>query len=228
MSKKKPFPGLSARFKAIRKYFGWTQAAMAAAMDTSQALVSAIELGKRDPPKHTLYRLKELGVDSIWLLSGIGTMMLRTGGLKEPDMVKDAPRLSEFRSLPILGYVPAGYPGPSPVEEALDGYFPMPTRDIPDPDAFMLRVQTDSMTGIVEPGDLVAVSPMLRARLKPNDLVVVRIEPDDTLVKRYIRTEQSVVFLSTNPKVRPIVVAGTDERTVTVIGKVTHIIHRQP
>lgn len=136
--------------------------------------------------------------------------------------------LEHIRYLPVLGRVPAGYPGPSPVDEVLDGYFPMPVAQVPDPDAFVLRVTSDSMTGFVEEGDFIVVSPMYRSKLKPDDLVVVRIEPGDTIVKRYIKTDQGVVFLSSNPKFKPIIVAGADERTVEVIGKVTHIIHRQP
>lgn len=234
MGRRRPFPGQDQRFRQARKYLGYSQTEMAAMLDTSQSVISAIERAVTDIPKHAILRLRQLGIDPIWVMSGIGVMVLQNSPASTPTAgytgvvaVKDAPPISPFRAVPILGYVPAGYPGPSPVIEHLDGYFPLPTKDVPDPDTFMLRVQSDSMKGFVEKGDLVAVSPMLRSALKPDDMVVVRIEPDDTMVKRYVRTDDGVVFLSSNPKYKPIIVAGNDSRTVEVIGKVIYIIHRQ-
>lgn len=218
-------PGLADRLLRVRHHLGLSQSKMAAALDTSQSIVSGVENSRCSLPKHCLLRLKELGVDPVWVLSGIGTMVPEAAG---SSVARDAPRISPFRSLPILGHVPAGFPGTGPAVEELEGYFPLPTRDIPDPKAFCLRVSGDSMTGFVEHGDLVVVSPMLRASLNPQDLIVVRIEPDDVLVKRYLRTDQGVVLLSSNPKYPPIIVAGHDERSVEVVGKVVLIIHRLP
>jgi hypothetical protein len=53
---------------------------------------------------------------------------------------------------------------------------------------------------------------------------IVRIEPEATYVKRWMRSGDQVVLLSANPKYPPIFVGA--EETAIVIGKVVCIIHK--
>lgn len=207
------------RIREIRLLLGYTQDRFRKVLNVSQPHLSDIERGLSYPGDGPLLRLRQLGFSPSWIESGIGEMRLEED---EPaEAVADKP--STWQRLPILGRVPAGFPGPSPVELSPEGYFPMPWGLVNDDNAFCLKVVGDSMAGVIESGDLAIVSPRLRGQAKDGDLVVVRIEPNETYVKRYMRTERGAVLMSANPRYPAIVVS--DDRTVEVIGKVIYTIH---
>lgn len=213
------------RLRRIRKDAKMTQSEFAEALGgCSQGLISAIEVGSSAPSALFLSALEHLNYSASWLLTGSGSMKSTksTSSTSAPSdfVVHDRP--ASVRYLPILGRVPAGKHGVSPVYEESEGSFPFPAQVLDDPDAFCLRVEGDSMSGVVEQGDLVVVSPSRRGRFKDNDLVVVRIEPDATLVKRAMHSDGCLVLLSSNPSYPPILV---QDETVTLIGKVVYTIH---
>jgi SOS-response transcriptional repressor LexA len=195
------------------------QVQMAAALGVSQTFMSSVEIGKSLPSAQLAAGVERMGFSSNYLMTGEGKMQR---GEESATVVRDGPL--NTRPLRILGRVPAGGPGVSPVEELVEGYFPVPWELAGDRDAFCLRVEGESMVGALEPGDLVVVSPALRTRVKDGDLVVVRIEPDATYVKRWMTDRRKVFLMSANPKFPPILLGG--DREVTVIGKVVCAIHK--
>jgi len=213
------------RLRRIRQDAGMTQSGFAEALGgCSQGLISAIEVGSSAPSALFLSALEHLNYSASWLLTGQGSMKSTksTSSTSDPSEFAARDRPASVRYLPILGRVPAGKHGVSPVYEESEGTFPFPAGVLDDPEAFCLRVEGDSMAGVVENGDLVVVSPSRRARFKDNDLVVVRIEPEATLVKRVMHSDGCLVLLSSNPSYPPIIVQA---ETVTLIGKVLYTIH---
>jgi len=193
---------------------------MAASLGVSQRFVSDVERGRSGPSAQIVAGVERLGFSTHRLMTGEGEMVRAT---EEPAaFVRDGPLTA--RQLRIMGRVPAGYPGQSPVVERVEGYFPMPYKEVPDDEAFCLRVKGDSMAPEIEEGDLVVVSPALKGKVVSGDLVVAMREPDDTWLKRYAKTEGKCILYSTNRKYPPIILDGS--REVTIIGKVLYAIHR--
>lgn len=128
----------------------------------------------------------------------------------------------EWRRLPILGRVSAGYPGRPPAEGTVEGHLALPHAMVTDPDAFCLRVNSDSMRGEVEKGDLVVVSPALSTSIKDGDLVVVRVDAGDVVLKRYVRAGGRAVLVSTNAAYPPIILDSA--RSQIILGKVLYAI----
>lgn len=85
------------------------------------------------------------------------------------------------------------------------------------------RAYSAGMAGEVEKGDLVVVSPALKDKVKDGDPVVVRVEPDDTYLKRFARSEGRAILYSSNHKYRSIIIDA--DREVTIIGKAMYTIH---
>jgi len=166
--------------------------------------------------------------------SAIGSIQYHLKNLAAAGMLEIKPRLSRGIMLtaravgiPIVGRVPAGpaqmafeniegYLSSTHAEEQrADGKFtPMEARGL-----FALRVKGDSMinAGIYE-GDLVVVRPQSSA--KHGDIVVARLNEDESTVKRLVRKPGVLELLPENPKYRPIPI---DENTA-IIGKVIRVV----
>lgn len=120
--------------------------------------------------------------------------------------------------LPILGTVPAG-----PLDlatEEVEGALSVDTTVARRGD-FLLRIRGESMTGDhILPGDLALVRPQATAR--NGDLVVALVDHEATL-KRYRKTESTVVLEPSNPEFSPIEI--TPERgDLRIIGRVRAVI----
>lgn len=215
VSDSKSRKAIGLRLKSIRKRLGFTQSSIAKALGgCTQTFISQIEHGDSGPSAAVVAGVQRLGFSGDWLMTGEGEMLLAT---EEPAvLVRDRP--VEWRQLPVLGRVPADYPGPSPVEEHAEGHFPVMWSMVPDRDAFVLRVQSDSMSPEVDKGDLIVVSPALKDRAKNGDLVVARIDGDDVYLKRILHSNGRLLLMSANPRYAPVIV--DDDRCVTVLGKV--------
>jgi len=197
-----------------------SQERFAQTVGCTRSFISYVESGRSAPSAQVVAGVERLGFSSHYLMTGEGEP---TRAVEESaSVVRDGPLTA--RQLRILGRVPAGYPGPSPVVERVEGYFPMSYEDVPDPDAFCLRVTGESMAGIIEESDLVVVSPALRTRIKNGDLVVVHLDGGDTWVKRFARSRSGAFLVSSNPAFPPIVL--DPEVETTIIGKVIFVIHR--
>jgi SOS-response transcriptional repressor LexA len=223
------------RLRRIRKERKESQGEFAQALGgCSQGLVSAIEVGKVAPSVLFLSALEHLNYSASWLLTGQEPMkstksIPSTSDSSDPSAPTDlsaslvSDRLSEWVRLPILGRISAGYPGRPPDEGTIDGHFPLPRDMISDPDAFCLRVNSDSMTGIVENGDLVVVSPALSSSIKDNDLVAVRLKDGDVLLKQFRRAGARAVLSSSNHSCPPMILDTLP--SAAIIGKVLYTIH---
>ena len=136
---------------------------------------------------------------------------LRSGTGAPPAAVADA------AVLPIVGKVAAGVP--ITAQENLEGEFVLPSAFARAHDAFMLRVQGDSMVdAAILDGDLIVVRPQ---RTADNGEIVVAMVDGEATVKRFFREAGRVRLQPENAAMEPIY--ATD---VTIIGRVDAVVRR--
>lgn len=118
---------------------------------------------------------------------------------------------SQTRWVPIVGEVAAGRPVFA--EEHYEALVPLPERFAPNGEAFMLRVEGDSMVEAgIQDGDYVIVS---RTSAAEDGDIVVALLDDEATVKTFFRRDDGFELRPANQSMRPILV---DE--VHVLGKV--------
>jgi repressor LexA len=120
--------------------------------------------------------------------------------------------------MPILGKVAAGVP--ITAQESIEGEFVLPAAFAPrTPNAFMLRVQGDSMIdAAILDGDLILVRPQKDAS---NGEIVVAMLDGEATVKRFYRESGRVRLQPENGSMEPIYATDVD-----IIGRVEAVIRR--
>jgi repressor LexA len=120
--------------------------------------------------------------------------------------------------VPILGRVAAGVP--ITAQEDVEGEFLLPSDYVPRAsDAFMLRVQGDSMVdAAILDGDLILVRPQRSAE---NGEIVVAMLDGEATVKRFYREPARIRLQPENRTMAPIY--ATD---VEIVGRVEAVVRR--
>ena len=120
--------------------------------------------------------------------------------------------------MPIVGKVAAGVP--ITAQEHLEGEFVLPASFVPrSSDAFMLRVQGDSMVeAAILDGDLIMVRPQRVAR--DGEIVVAMLDGEAT-VKRYYREDGRIRLQPENRSMAPIYASD-----VEIVGRVEAVVRR--
>ncbi|WP_338835961.1 transcriptional repressor LexA [Neomoorella thermoacetica] len=120
-------------------------------------------------------------------------------------------------SVPLVGKIAAGQP--ILAVENIEDSFTLPSKIAGSENAFMLRVQGDSMieAGILD-GDYIIVRPQDTA--ENGDIVVVLLGEEAT-VKYFYRYEDHVELVPANSQMQPI-----KAREVTILGKVIGLLRR--
>ena len=118
----------------------------------------------------------------------------------------------EIISVPVIGSVAAGEP--IFAEQNIEGYLHVLPEDMPDGEAFMLRVKGESMVkaGIFD-GDRVLVKKQEHAE---NGDIVVALVDDSATVKTFYREDGHFRLQPENDSMKPIILDD-----VSVVGKVT-------
>ena len=108
----------------------------------------------------------------------------------------------EMVSIPVVGRVAAG--APLLAVENIESYFPLPAEYVPRGQAFMLRVQGDSMidAGIFD-GDLIMVEQCSTAK---NGEIVVALIDDSATVKTFYKEDGYIRLQPENDRLDPILV----------------------
>ncbi len=134
---------------------------------------------------------------------------LRTGTL---------PASRDALVVPILGRVAAGVP--ITAQEDIEGEFLFPSGYVPRAsDAFMLRVQGDSMVdAAILNGDLILVRPQ---RTADNGEIVVAMVDGEATVKRFYREAGRVRLQPENQAMAPIYASD-----VEIVGRVEAVVRR--
>lgn len=126
-----------------------------------------------------------------------------------------------YRELPILGRVAAGLPLLS--DQNLEGTSVVPGDWVNGDEAFLLKVQGDSMIGAhICPGDQALVR---RQSTAENGDIVVALLNDEATIKRIFFRPDGVVLQPENPSVAPIQVKK-GEKSFQIVGKVVGILRK--
>ena len=162
--------------------------------------------GPRAVQKH-LARLEQKGHIRRWPHSARGI-----------DIV-NRPPTGASRPVPIAGRVRAG--ALALAAEDIEGHITLDRSLARWPDAFLLRVEGDSMIGAhIIAGDLALVKPQPGAE---NGDIVVALIGDEATVKRLHKSGHTVWLRPENPRYRPLVVKK-GEGEVRIVGKVVAIV----
>ena len=132
-----------------------------------------------------------------------------------------APSSTPYRELPILGRVAAGQPLLS--DQNLEGTSVVPQDWVNGDEAFLLKVQGDSMIGAhICPGDQALVR---RQSTAENGDIVVALLNDEATIKRIFFRPDGIVLQPENPSVTPIQVKK-NEKSFQIVGKVVGILRK--
>jgi repressor LexA len=136
----------------------------------------------------------------------------------KPRALRSVTRGPEALVLPILGRVAAGVP--ITAQEDIEGEFLLPAAFAPRAsDAFMLRVQGDSMVeAAILDGDLILVRPQ---RTAENGEIVVAMLDGEATVKRFYREAGRIRLQPENRAMAPIYASD-----VEIIGRVEAVVRR--
>ena len=126
-----------------------------------------------------------------------------------------------YRELPILGRVAAGQPLLS--DQNLEGTSVVPHGWVNGDEAFLLKVQGDSMIGAhICPGDQALVR---RQSTAENGDIVVALLNDEATIKRILFRPDGIVLQPENPTMPPIQVKK-NEKSFQIVGKVVGILRK--
>lgn len=142
--------------------------------------------------------------------------------LDAPEASQPSPRApAAFRELPILGRVAAGEPLLS--EQNVEGTFPISRDWVNGDEAFLLKVEGESMIGAhILPGDYAVVRG--QATAEHGDIVVALVDGEAT-IKRVLLKKDAIVLQPENPAMPPIQVRR-GEKTFQIVGKVIGILRK--
>jgi repressor LexA len=128
------------------------------------------------------------------------------------------PTLPDALVVPVLGKVAAGVP--ITAQEDIEGEFVLPAGFVPrTSDAFMLRVQGDSMVdAAILDGDLILVRPQ---KVAENGEIVVAMLDGEATVKRFYREAGRVRLQPENHAMAPIYASD-----VEIVGRVEAVVRR--
>jgi len=130
-------------------------------------------------------------------------------------------RTSSYRELPILGRVAAGQPLLS--DQNIEGTSVVPQDWVNDDEAFLLKVQGESMIGAhICPGDQALVR---RQSTAENGDIVVALLNDEATIKRILFRPDGIVLQPENPAMAPIQVKK-NEKSFQIVGKVVGILRK--
>ena len=130
-------------------------------------------------------------------------------------------RTSSYRELPILGRVAAGQPLLS--DQNIEGTSVVPQDWVNDDEAFLLKVQGESMIGAhICPGDQALVR---RQSTAENGDIVVALLNDEATIKRIFFKPNGILLQPENPAMPPIEVRK-GEKSFQILGKVVGLLRK--
>jgi repressor LexA len=145
--------------------------------------------------------------------------ILDASGASQPVPPGRAP--GPVRELPILGRVAAGEP--LLAEQNVEGTFTISRDWVNGDEAFLLKVQGESMIGAhILPGDYALVR---RQATAENGEIIVALVNDEATIKRVFFKKDVIVLQPEHPTMEPIQVRR-GEKTFHIIGKVIGILRK--
>lgn len=203
------------RLKEVRESAGLSQAEMAKIAGISTNTYQRYEYGERDIPGDVLINLiKHFGVSGDYILEQSNSPKINSAYVKMP-------RRSGTATVPIYGEIAAG----TPIDMMpIDQTYPVPEAIAEKyPDAFLLRVDGDSMNRILPNGCFAFVDPCKEVLCNGAPYAVC-VNGYAATIKRVRRLNNGFELVpdSTDPTYKPKVYDYGEDgtETVTVIGRV--------
>ncbi len=144
--------------------------------------------------------------------------------LDAPDTLPQAATTrgtAPYREIPVLGRVAAGEPLLS--EQNVEGAFTLPREWVNGDEAFLLKVQGESMVGAhILPGDHALVR---RQSTAEHGDIVVALVNDEATVKRVLFRPEEIILQPENPAMAPIHVKK-GEKSFQILGKVIGLLRK--
>lgn len=199
------------RIKAARKQKGLTQKELAEILNIAFPNISQYERGERNPKLSTLQRIAdalEIPVDML-----LPDEVLQSSAQTPPPSSKDG------RWIPVLGKVSAGIPLDA-IEEIID-YEEIPNAQIGD--FFALRIKGNSMEPRIKNGDNVIVHK--QATAENGDIVVALINGEEATVKQFIKHDNGISLVPSNPAYSPLFYPWEEVQRlpVQILGRVVEL-----
>ena len=176
------------RLRIARKKLKFSQSKFAKEIGISPNYLSELESNKKSPSERILKLIEiRFAINLNWLLTGEGEMF-RNGG--------DHPELIPVAAVPIISAeAPAGFPSLPPDRDRVKYYIYVP--GVPE-NSYALKVRGDSMLPTIRDGDYVIFVPT--TEVKSGDIVIVRNEWNEVVLRRYRVKNGEVLLTSDNPE----------------------------
>jgi len=207
-----------ARLRQVRTILNLTQQELAEALGVTVTSIRRYEYGTTQISKKTAFALKGLfGVNPTWLLTGEGEMFLPTEDGPTPEKILRAfPQTRGVLPVPVINLqVPAGFPEMPLEDEQIQDYLYLPFGEAPS-DAIAVKVKGHSMSPTIEDGEYVIFLPAGMTDVKSGDIVIVRNEWNELILKRFREKYGEMFLVSDNPKYPTI----KPNEEYTIVGKV--------
>jgi SOS-response transcriptional repressor LexA len=198
----------------LNKYFNSMDEAAEYLETTGNTLRSSYLSGRSVPGPEFLLKLINKGLDVVWLLTGEGEEGKKLTVNEISEMGYD---VKKIRTFPIVSQLSAGDVRVYFEDNGIENFITLPYSHS---NCVALKVDGDSMSPKIDEGDLILID--FYADTKPGDIVAVRLKNGSQLLKRYLQSKSSFVFLySDNNKYPPMVI---HQKEVELIYKVVKII----
>lgn len=150
-------------------------------------------------------------------------LMANYFGINKSDLVEDKDKVIPFDTLeippqhllPVVGRVCAG--NGTFAEQDIITYMPADAKFSKD-EHFFLKVVGDSMSPVVQEGDLVLVRK--QRSVDSGSMAVVVVNEEEGMIKKVEYTDDTITLSSFNPYYPPRVFTGADVQNVYVVGLV--------
>lgn len=220
---------LGNRMKKVRERLGYTQSGMSAAVGSKLRSWQEYERGSRAPGSAVIAGLARLGVNTNWLLTGEGSVLVGESGEvhdlgKRTDAFQAAASLDEFYMVPQYD-VEASAGGGSMVErEAEVGKLAfrrswLREKGLVPKDLAVIRIRGDSMSPTIRGGSIVLVD--TRERTPGEDGIYVLLH-DHHLVAKRLQPDWrgGMSILSDNPAYERQYITADELKELTIVGRV--------
>ncbi|KSV16333.1 hypothetical protein DA01_03625 [Dehalococcoides mccartyi] len=205
--------------KELRKKIGMTQSELARRSGVDRAYISQLESGKTYSATLGIAQKLARGLDiSTSALLGekeesLGNLLSRAQAISR--------RMDDIEFIPVIGYIPAGYPELVD-EEAASDYVPVPKELLKNASkrVYALRVSGESLKGDgIENGDIIIVDK--DSEMFEGKIYAVRTAHNEVTAKHLYLNNGQIILRSSNGDYKDLVMTNAD-----ILGRVIASIKR--